>query len=161
MATPPTGINQGDLYFCEPAPKDTVGSEIDGDHVWVIVSLPKFHRGNCVVGLPLSRHSHKALAHLIAIPAAEITGIGSNIAINRVALTDQIRALDKTRLRRKAGHVSHKVIGSILLGLDYLFGNMRIPATALPKPAAPAARAASAAPEAAKPQVESKTPASN
>lgn len=79
-------------------------------------------RGNCVVGLPLSRHTEKAVAHLIQVPVSEITMDGNDANINRVALTDQIRALDKRRLRRKLGHVSPRAVTSILLGLDYLFG---------------------------------------
>lgn len=122
MPSSPTVINQGEMYWCEPDPKDTVGSEQEGDRPWVIVSSPRFHRGNCVVGLPLSRHTDKALAHLIAVPKSEITMVDGNPSIDRVALTDQIRALDKTRFRRKAGYVSKRAISSILLGLDYLFG---------------------------------------
>lgn len=122
MPTSPKVINQGEMWFCEPDPRDTVGSEQEGDRPWVIVSSPRCHRGNCVVGLPLSRHTEKAVAHLIHVPSQEITMEGKDANINRVALTDQIRALDKRRLRRKLGHVSPRAITSILLGLDYLFG---------------------------------------
>lgn len=115
-------INQGEIYFCEPDPRDTVGSEQAGDRPWVIVSVPKAHRGNCVVGLPLSRHTEKAGGHLIKVPFQEITMDGNDVNIDRVALTDQIRALDKRRFRRKLGHVSPRAITSILLGLDYLLG---------------------------------------
>jgi mRNA-degrading endonuclease toxin of MazEF toxin-antitoxin module len=69
----------------------------------------------------------KAGSHLIAIPRNEITMEDGNPAIDRVALTDQIRTLDKTRLRRKAGFVSVRAINSIKLGLDYLFGNVPLP----------------------------------
>jgi hypothetical protein len=48
-------------------------------------------------------------------------------SINRVALTDQIRALDKTRFKNRAGFISIRAINAILLGLDYLFGNSPIP----------------------------------
>lgn len=122
MPTSPIVIKQGEFYFCEPDPKDTVGSEQEGDRPWVIVSAPRCHRGNCVVGLPLSRHVEKAGAHLIQIPLQEITMVGGATNINRVALTDQIRALDKRRLRQKLGWVSPRALNSILLGLDYLFG---------------------------------------
>jgi mRNA-degrading endonuclease toxin of MazEF toxin-antitoxin module len=121
-------VKQGDLYWCEPDPEDTVGSEQEGDRIWVIVSIPPLHRGNCVVELPLSRHTEKAVAHLIQVPKAEITMVDNNPAINRVALTDQIRALDKTRFRKKAGYVSRRALVSIInLGLGYLFGTVPIP----------------------------------
>jgi mRNA-degrading endonuclease toxin of MazEF toxin-antitoxin module len=127
MPNPPPNVNQGDLYWCEPDPKDTTGSEQAGDRPWVIVSVPKLHRGNCAVGLPLSQHIEKAGAHLIAIPKTEITMEDGNPSIDRVALTDQIRVLDKTRFRKKAGFVSIRAIHAILLGLDYLFGNKPVP----------------------------------
>jgi mRNA-degrading endonuclease toxin of MazEF toxin-antitoxin module len=115
------------MYWCEPDPQDTVGSEIEKDRPWVIVSIPRLNRGNCVVGLPLSRHIEKAVAHLIVVPKSEITMEDGNPSIDRVALTDQIRALDKTRFRKKAGFVSQRAITSILLGMDYLFGNVPLP----------------------------------
>ncbi len=124
-----TLIKQGELYFCEPDPQDTVGSEQEGDRPWVIVSIPELRRGKCVVGLPLSRHMEKAGAHLIKVPLQEITMDDKDDPnIDRVALTDQIRALDRLRFRRKLGHVSPRAISSILLGLDYLFGNAPLPA---------------------------------
>lgn len=115
-------VNQGDMYWCEPDPQDTVGSEQEGDRPWVIVSIASLHRGNCAVGLPLSRHVEKAVAHLIKIPKTEITMVDGSPSMDRVALTDQIRALDKRRLRKKAGFVSVRAINAILHGLDYLFG---------------------------------------
>jgi len=126
-------INQGECYWCEPDPKDTVGSEIEKDRVWVIISIPRFHRGNCVVGLPLSRHVEKALAHLIKVPKTEMTVEDGSPSIDRVALTDQIRCLDKTRLRKKHGFISVRAINGIKHGMDYLFGNEPLP-PALSKP---------------------------
>lgn len=122
MPTSRKEIRQGEIWFCEPDPQDTVGSEQEGDRPWVIIPSARCHRGNCVVALPLSRHTEKAVAHLIQVPSDEITMDGSDPNINRVALTDQIRALDKRRLRRKLGRISPRAITSILLGLDYLFG---------------------------------------
>ena len=122
MPISPTVVNQGEIFFCEPNPQDTVGSEQEGDRPWVVVSSPHCHRGNCVVGLPLSRHVEKAGTHLIKVPLQEITMDGNDANIDRVALTDQIRALDKRRFRRKLGQVSPRAIEAILLGLDYLFG---------------------------------------
>lgn len=123
MTISPTTYNQGDLYWCDPDPKDTEGSEQKGDRIWVIMSVPGCHRGRCVVGLPLSQHIEKAGGHLIKIPRSYITMIDGHPAIDRVALVDQIRALDKNRLRKKAGWISKQAVTSILeLGLDYLFG---------------------------------------
>jgi mRNA-degrading endonuclease toxin of MazEF toxin-antitoxin module len=118
----PQSVDQGELWWLEPDPADTVGSEQEKDRPWVMVSIARLNRGNCVVGLPLSSQMDKACAHLITIPAKEITREDGNAAIDCVALTDQIRALDKTRFRKKAGFVSIRAINAILLGLDFLFG---------------------------------------
>ena len=122
----PGQISQGELYWCEPDPQDTVGSELAKDRPWVIVSIPQLHRGNCVVGLPLSTQIDKACAHLIQIPKEEIHLDGA-VSVDCVALTDQIRALDKRRLRRKAGRISIRAINGVMLGLDYLFGKEPLP----------------------------------
>ncbi len=127
LISPTTVITQGSLYWCDPEPKDTVGGEHKGDHIWVVVSLPRYHRGNCVVALPLSRHIEKTRGHLIKVLASEITMEDGNSSIDRVALTDQVRALDKTRFRKKAGYVSSRAVSGILLGIDFLFGNAREP----------------------------------
>jgi mRNA-degrading endonuclease toxin of MazEF toxin-antitoxin module len=127
MPTAPTVIKQGETYWCEPDPKDTEGSEQKGDRVWLIISVSQLHRGNCVVALPFSRHIEKKAAHLIQIPKNEITVEDGSTPIDRVALTDQIRTLDKTRLRKKAGYVSVRAINAVKLGLDYLFGNSPVP----------------------------------
>jgi len=116
---------QGDTYWCDPDPRtlDTIGSEQKGDRIWLIVSIEQLHRGKCVVALPLSRHTEKgAVPHLITVPANEITMVDGSPAINRLALTDQIRCLDKTRLGKKSGCVSHRALLSIFTGLDRLFG---------------------------------------
>jgi mRNA-degrading endonuclease toxin of MazEF toxin-antitoxin module len=67
------GIKQGDIYWCEPDPQDTVGSEQEGDRPWLVTSIASLHRGNCVVGLPLSRHMEKAGA---VVPPANLDGQG-------------------------------------------------------------------------------------
>ena len=75
-----------------------------------------------MVGVPLSKQLSKAGGHLIQIPNNELQMDGSVSAYDCVALTDQIRALDKTRFRRKAGKISQRGLNSILLGIQRLFG---------------------------------------
>jgi mRNA-degrading endonuclease toxin of MazEF toxin-antitoxin module len=114
-------VKTGEMWWCEPDPLDTVGSEQEKDRIWVIVSATALHRGNCVVGVPLTTNLTKASAHLVQIPKKELIMDGKNPSIPSVALTDQIRALDKTRFRRKAGHISQYGLHSIQLGLMRLF----------------------------------------
>ena len=116
-------IKQGDTYWCDPDPQlvDTVGSEQTGEHIWLIVSIKS--RGKCVVALPLSRHTEKAtVPFLITIPASEITYVDGSPALDRVALTDQIRCLNKTRLGKQSGAISSRALRSVFIGLDNLFG---------------------------------------
>ena len=113
-------VKTGEIYWCEPDPSDTVGSEIEKDRMWVIVSASHLHRGKCVVGVPLTKNIDKACAHLIKIPKGELNLDGKTPALDSVALTDQIRALDKTRFRRKAGHISRDGLHAIQLGLSRL-----------------------------------------
>ena len=110
------------MYWCEPEPKDTVGSEQAKDRIWIAVSHARFNRGKCVVCVPLTTNMNKAVAHLIRIPASLLQMDGGYPAKDSVALTDQIRALDKTRFRRRAGTISTQGLEAILLGLDRLFG---------------------------------------
>jgi mRNA-degrading endonuclease toxin of MazEF toxin-antitoxin module len=118
----PTVVKTGEIYWCEPDPKDTVGSEQEKDRPWVVVSLTHLHRGKCVVGVPLTRNTTKACAHLVALPMTELTLDGGVAPYDSVALTDQIRCLDKTRFRRKAGSITPKGLNAIKLGLERLFG---------------------------------------
>jgi mRNA-degrading endonuclease toxin of MazEF toxin-antitoxin module len=120
--SPTQVINQREMYFCEPDPKDTVGSEEKFEHIWVIVSIARLNRGNCVVGVPLTSKVSKEVAHLIRIPESEFQMDGGRIPITCVALTDQIRSLDKTRFRCRAGTISMHGLDAIFLGLDRLFG---------------------------------------
>lgn len=125
MPSQQAAYNQGDLYWCDPDPQlvDTVGSEQQGDRPWLILSIPTLIRGKCIVGLPLSRHTEKTgPPHLIVVPDAFITMVDGSPCITRVALTDQIRCLDKTRLRKKAGFITPRAVRSVLMGLDRLFG---------------------------------------
>jgi mRNA-degrading endonuclease toxin of MazEF toxin-antitoxin module len=127
MSIPPPIFSQGELYWCEPDPQDTVGSELEKDRPWVLISIPQLSRGNCVVGVPLSTRVEKACAHLIKVPASEITKQDGTASVDCVALTDQIRCLDKRRLRKKAGFVSIRAVNGILMGLDFLFGKTTLP----------------------------------
>ncbi len=118
----PVIVKTGDLYWCEPDPTDTVGSEQQKDRIWVIVSLTELHRGNCVVGIPLSTRVDKAGAHLIKITKSEFKMEAKASAVDCVALTDQIRALDKRRFRKKAGTITPYGLNAVRLGLQRLLG---------------------------------------
>jgi len=65
-------VKTGDIFWCEPDPKDTVGHEQEKDRPWVIVSLASLHRGKCVVGVPLTKNTSISCSHLVLIPKSEL-----------------------------------------------------------------------------------------
>jgi mRNA-degrading endonuclease toxin of MazEF toxin-antitoxin module len=80
-----------------------------------------------VVAVPFSRHTNKEGGPLIKINAHDIVMEDGSPSVDRVALNDQIRCLDKTRFRKKAGYISTRAIAGVLLGIDYLLGNTPAP----------------------------------
>ena len=104
-----------------PDPADTIGSGQQGDRIWLIVSLRSRHKA--VVAVPLSRHTDKAiLPFLITVPASEITTVDGTLPVDRVALVDQIRTLDKSRLRKKSGETTKIAFRAVIGGIDYMLG---------------------------------------
>src|SRR5271156_2263729 len=101
MPISPTTYNQGDAYWCDPDPLvvDTEGSEQKGDRIWVVLSVPRCHRGRCLVAVPLSQHVEKAGGHLIKIPQSQI--IWS--AARRSGHTNSDRAAHAAHLHPIAG----------------------------------------------------------
>ena len=116
-----TQVKTGDMFWCDPDPKDTVGSEQEKDRVWVVVSEDYLHRGKCVVCVPLTTKLDKACGHLVQILAADLKMLPGTTAVTCVALTDQIRALDKTRFRKKAGTITSTGLHAIRFGMSRLF----------------------------------------
>lgn len=119
-------LKQGDTFWCNPDPSDTVGVEHKGPHIWGIISTRT--RAKCVIAIPLSRHINKAFPPLLPpIPASEFTHVDGTTAVDRVALTDQIRSLDVARLTRRSGTMTKIAIRAILLALDYSLGRQAVP----------------------------------
>jgi mRNA-degrading endonuclease toxin of MazEF toxin-antitoxin module len=71
----------------------------------------------------MSTKIHKASQHRILLPVAEIIqDVGYPDPFqDSVALTDQIRVLDVTRLEVKMGRLSDSAVISVGLGLSFLF----------------------------------------
>jgi len=71
----------------------------------------------------MSTNKSKAGQHRIQLPAKEIikdVGCTSTI-VDSVALTDQIRVLDVSRLQEKIGCLSQTAVIAVGLGLAFLF----------------------------------------
>jgi mRNA interferase MazF len=129
MGTPAPGlpreIKQGEIYWVEIRPSEAKGSEQWKRRPYIVVSRTGINRVSAtVVGVPMTTELRKAGAHRIQIPAVEIVkdvGCTSTI-VNSVALTDQIRVLDISRLEERIGCLSTTAtIGLLENGLAYLF----------------------------------------
>lgn len=103
---------------------NTVGTEQQKDRPYIIMSRNSVNDlEKNVVGVPLSTQLHKASSYRIKLPVAEIIkDAGYNKPIQEsVALTDQLRVLDVSRLIQKVGRLSDAAIISVGLGLSFLF----------------------------------------
>jgi mRNA-degrading endonuclease toxin of MazEF toxin-antitoxin module len=125
---------RGDIVFALVDPNETKGDEISKDtpRPWLVVSSDVINtKFEMVVAIPFSRHVEKKNRwHRIFIPAAEIMVENgpdgapiSGIAIDRVALTEQVRilAIERVTLPR-VGRLSAAGMGAVEAGLSYVLG---------------------------------------
>ena len=116
-------VRKGDIYWVDILQGETVGSEQYGRHPFLVISRSELNGQRTVVGIPFTSQFHKAAGHRVAIPAREVikeAGCQSKI-VNSVALTDQIRVLDKSRLEQRIGKLSDQAIIAVEIGLSNLF----------------------------------------
>ena len=119
-------IKQGELFWVEIRHADSVGSEQRNLRPWVVVSRTELNRGNTVVAVPLTTQTNKYRPHRTLIPERHMIKDPqcTDQLYDSVVLTDQIRTLDKRRLKQpKIGSLSQTAtIGLVETGLAYLFG---------------------------------------
>ena len=113
LNTPPNvpivPVERGEVYWVSLDP--TVGAEIQKIRPVVVVSINPLNRARkTFIGVPLST-SAPAIEHV----NIELTG-GS------VARCDQVRTLDKTRLRNKIGKISATDMRLLSTGLKRIMG---------------------------------------
>ena len=103
---------RGEIYWVELAP--TVGSEINKRRPAVVLSLDVFNaRRDTVVVIPLSSKGTPRPPLVVSVPSA---GDESNARI------DQIRAVDKARLRAQLGKLSAYDLKAIEDGIRIVLG---------------------------------------
>ena len=121
----PLEIKQGDIFWVEIPHGQAKGSEQAERRPYVIVSRTAINRmQRIVVGVPLTTKLHKAGQHRITLPVSElIKDLGTAwTPCDSVALTDQIRVLDITRLEQpRIGRLSGTAVIALQLGLAFLF----------------------------------------
>ncbi len=103
-------MKRGDIWIVNLDP--TVGSEIKKSRPCVVVSPPELHDHlRTVLVAPMTSKGFKAPFRV------SVTHAGKQGLI----LLDQVRAVDKVRLASKAGAISAKTLGNVLLTLRTLF----------------------------------------
>lgn len=122
-----TDIKPGDVFWVTVTSEQVVGHEQHSRRPYVVVSRLLVNRqGNLVVGLPLTTAGAELTTHppyRIRIPASEIARdvMSESTIRNCVALVDQVRVLDKTRLEKRLGTLSNTALAAVGLGLAYIF----------------------------------------
>ena len=102
-------LERGDVYWVSLDP--TIGAEIQKIRPVVVVSINPLNRARkTFIGVPLSTS-----APAIDYVNIELTG-GS------VARCDQVRTLDKTRLRNKIGRINAADMRLLSIGLKRIMG---------------------------------------
>jgi len=105
-------MKRGDIYWVNLDP--TVGSEIQKRRPFVLVGATPINQARkTVVVIPLSSAGTSRPPLTIPVKC---------LSKHAVAVCDQIRAVDKSRLINKAGHLSKEEINELENGLRQILG---------------------------------------
>ena len=142
-----TSVKRGDIYYADLSP--VVGSEQGGMRPVLIIQndVGNKYSPTVIVAAITSRMGKTKLPTHIDVHADK-----AGVARDSVVLLEQLRTLDKRRLREKMGHLDEGVMRSIdnaiAVSLGLLPHGARLPEqTFAAAPAAPAAVAAAERPE--------------
>lgn len=115
-----TNIKRGDIYYADLSP--VVGSEQGGLRPVLIVQNDVGNRYSpTVIAAAITSKLGKA-----KLPT-HIDLIGMNVGLTKdsVILLEQIRTLDKRRLREKMGHLDERVMSHVDSAIEVSFGLTR------------------------------------
>jgi len=119
-------MQRGDIYFADLRP--VVGSEQGGVRPVLIVQndTGNKHSPTVIVAAITSKLMKTKLPTHISLPA------GGNMGLPKdsVVLLEQIRTLDKTRLKEKIGHVDENLMEEANNAIAISFGLIQIPSIA-------------------------------
>lgn len=103
-------MTRGDIWLVNLDP--TVGSEIQKTRPCVVVSPPEIH--NFLRTALVAPMTSKGFGAPFRVPVTHGGKRG-------LVLLDQVRAVDKVRLVKKAGRVSEKTLAAVLAGFQEMF----------------------------------------
>ena len=108
-----TSVKRGDIYYADLSP--VVGSEQGGVRPVLIIQNDTGNRYSpTVIAAAITSQTGKAkLPTHIDLPVEESCGLSRD----SVVLLEQVRTLDKKRLREKMGHVEERVMEKVDLAI--------------------------------------------
>jgi len=112
-----TGVKRGDIYFADLSP--VVGSEQGGTRPVLIVQNNVGNKYSpTVIAAAITSQINKA-----RLPThIELTGTGFGLTRDSVILLEQIRTIDKTRLKERMGKLDDAVMDKVDEALAVSFG---------------------------------------
>ena len=113
-----TSVKRGDIYYADLSP--VVGSEQGGVRPVLIVQNDTGNKHSpTVIAAAITSQTGKArLPTHIALPVTESCGLNRDSII----LLEQVRTLDKKRLRERMGHVEEQVMEKVDTAIAVSFG---------------------------------------
>ena len=113
-----TSVKRGDIYYADLSP--VVGSEQGGIRPVLIIQNDTGNRYSpTVIAAAITSQTGKArLPTHIALPVTESCGLNRDSII----LLEQVRTLDKKRLRERMGHVEEQVMEKVDTAIAVSFG---------------------------------------
>lgn len=110
-------IKRGDIYYADLSP--VIGSEQGGVRPVLIVQndVGNKHSPTVIAAAITSRMGKAKLPTHI-----DVSGVGAGLAKDSVVLLEQIRTLDKKRLKEKMGHLDEETMRGVNNAISVSFG---------------------------------------
>ncbi|MBR7116231.1 MAG: type II toxin-antitoxin system PemK/MazF family toxin [Clostridia bacterium] len=110
-------IKRGDIYYADLSP--VIGSEQGGLRPVLIVQndVGNKHSPTVIAAAITSRLGKTKLPTHI-----DVTGVGVGLAKDSVILLEQIRTIDKQRLKEKMGHLDEDTMKNVNSAIEISFG---------------------------------------
>ena len=112
-----TSVKRGDIYYADLSP--VVGSEQGGVRPVLIIQNDTGNRYSpTVIAAAITSQKDKA-----RLPThIQLNSLGSGLARDSIVLLEQVRTLDKKRLRERLGHVEEHVMTKVDTAIAVSFG---------------------------------------
>lgn len=128
-------VKRGDIFYADLSP--VVGSEQGGLRPVLIVQndVGNRHSPTVIAAAITSRMTKSRLPTHIDVKCTSAIGADSGLACDSVILLEQIRTIDKRRLKEKMGHLDDGTMSQVNNAISVSFGLGTLPAAAEIPPA--------------------------